>query len=69
MNIEEESLNMQLTDLCSQLAEKTMELLHLSNRAEESARFNRVKSEVKSLQQAIAKLRGAMPGLADCDQQ
>jgi hypothetical protein len=59
---------MQLTDLCSQLAEKTMELLHLSNMQDQSARFNQVKSEVKSLQQAIAKLRATMPGIGDCNE-
>ena len=61
-------MGMQLTDLCNQLAEKTMELLNLSNTFQQKARFNQVKSEVKSLQEAIARLRAEMPGLPDCDQ-
>jgi hypothetical protein len=69
MGIEKESLHIQLTDLCSQLAEKTMELLNLSNVIDQNARFNQVKSEVKSLQQSIAKLRAAMPGIGDCNGQ
>jgi hypothetical protein len=63
------SPGMQLNDLCNQLAEKTMELLALSNTFEQKSRFNEVKAEVKTLQQAIAKLRAEMPGLNDCDQQ
>lgn len=69
MDIGKESLNLQLTDLCNQLAEKTMELLTLSNTIDHTDRFNHVKNEVKSLQQAIAQLRAAMPGIGDCNQQ
>lgn len=68
METNNDSPGMQLTDLCNQLAERTMELLHLSNTFQQKARFNEVKNEVKKIQQAIARLRAEMPGLSNCDQ-
>jgi hypothetical protein len=54
---DKQQIDLELSELCNLLADKTMELLRLSNSSRDFERFRDLKQEIKLIQDTIADLR------------
>jgi hypothetical protein len=54
---DKQQIDLEISELCNLLADKTMELLRLSNSSRDFERFRDLKQEIKLIQDTIADLR------------